>query len=166
MIKNAETKKKTNPPSNLVVLLLALRCKVRKKKCVYQALSLSLSLSLSSIGEESERRGRRELALVGSNHPGCHFQPPGIPYGYHVGCVPCGRPGGCVPCGRLPGGGHATRQASPGYTSNRLRRSTPPTHHRTRCPTGNQHLFLFFQALLATSQTARERACVLAPPRR
>ena len=52
-----------NDPWNFVISLLALRCRVRKKKCVYQALSLSLSLSLSSVGEESERRGRRELAL-------------------------------------------------------------------------------------------------------
>ena len=44
--------------------------------------SLSLSLSLSSVGEESERRGQRELALVGSNHPSCHLQLPGLPYAH------------------------------------------------------------------------------------
>jgi len=66
-------------------LLLTLRCKVRKKKCVYQALSLSLSLSLSSVGEESERRGLGEsdLGRVQPPRPTISSEPrrsPGLPY--------------------------------------------------------------------------------------
>src|SRR5258706_12741108 len=108
--------------------------------------SLSLSLSLCLLHWRREREERSEGVGPG------WVQPPRLSF-------PTTRDTIWVPCRMC-----TVRTA--GYTSNRLRRSPPPTHHRTRRPTGNQRLFLFFQALLATSQTARERACVLAPPRR
>src|SRR5258706_3745113 len=84
MIKNAETKKKRNPPGNFVVFLLALRCKVRKKKCVYQALSLSLSLSLSPPLEKRARgEGGRSCPWVGPTTPAVISKHPG----YHMGTM-------------------------------------------------------------------------------
>ena len=111
------------------------------EKNVHTRLSLSLSLSLSP---PLEKRVKGEVGgswpLVRSNHPGCHLQPPGLPYQFDV-----------YPLDATP-----ARHPIP----HRSRCSTAKGHF--------VFVFLTLSAALRRSpdrQTARERARVLAPLR-
>ena len=84
MIKYAETKKNCEPLSNFVVLLLAVRCRVRKKKRIPGSLSLSLSLSLLHWRREREERSEGVGPWLGPTTPAVISNHPG----YHIGGVP------------------------------------------------------------------------------
>src|SRR5258706_12651961 len=80
MNSDAKKKKKRQPPLKLHRFAACGEVWNAKKKMRIPG-SLSLSLSLSP---PLEKRARGEVGgswpMVRTNHPGCHLQPPGLPY--------------------------------------------------------------------------------------
>src|SRR5258706_11582514 len=80
MNSDAKKKKKRQPPLKLHRFAACGEVwNVKKKMCIPGSLSLSLSLS-----PPLEKRARGEVGrswpMVRTNHPGCHLQPPSLPY--------------------------------------------------------------------------------------